>query len=112
MRIHDYDMEFSEVKNATWITASFKDFDGDAEKWREAYFSLLAWKNTWGVPYKMDINADHNHEAFLMMVIPEQNREKVLDMLEDLGYRKVNWTGTSLVCVSNFDPMVDWVFED
>ena len=112
MRIYDYDMEFSEVKNATAIMAKFGDFDGDAAKWRTAYFDLLAWKNTWCIPYRMDICSTHEHEAYLKMVIPEENTEKVLEMLDGLGYKNVSCTNTTLVQISNYDAEVDWVFED
>ena len=107
-----YDIEFGEVEKATWITAGYKDFDGDAENWRRAYFDLLAWKNTWGVPYRMDINSNEDHEAFLFMIVPEKRKEKTLEMLEDLGYRKVNATETTVVRFTNFEEKVDWMIED
>lgn len=81
----------SELINAVTMNSYFGDFDGDVRKWQEAYFRMLEWKNTWGIPLKMDILSTGDHEAYLHMVI--EKKGKLVDMARDLlkgyGYRKV-----------------------
>lgn len=107
----DYDIEIGEVKEASWITAGYRDFDGDAVKWREAYFKLLSWKNTWSIPYRMDINSSSDNEPFLFMIVPRNRAEAVLDMLKDYGYGNISCTDTKVLEVEGFDERFEWIFE-
>lgn len=79
-----------EVLNTVIFTSLYQDFNSDGNwHWQEAYFRLLSWKNTWGVPIYMDINTASNHEAYLCLVVKEKDAEFVKDMLEDLGYGNI-----------------------
>ena len=81
MKTYELDRE-----QAVCYTANYKDFDGDVEKWREAYFHLLGWKNTWEIPFEMNICSHRDHTPYLFLVIPKRNEEATDSMLEDLGY--------------------------
>lgn len=95
------------MKKAIWITAYYKDYVG--KNWQDAYFQLLAWKNTWGIPYNMDINSTSKHEAYLSMIIPEHYEEQVLEMISDLGYRNIREeVGTVGFVPVEYDENVDW----
>lgn len=97
-------IEYHQKKvKAVHISASYKDFDGEADRWREAYFNLLSWKNTWSIPYSMDIYSRRDHTAFLSMVIPRKRKEDVLEYLDDLGYREVKSTDIDLALIEVYD---------
>ena len=88
----------SELINAVTFNAYFKDYDGDVKAWQAAYFKLLAWKNTWGIPLAMDILSTGDHEAYLHLVIEKKGKlvDMARDLLKDYGYRKVYEFDTSI----------------
>ena len=94
----------SEKVECAHITSPYSEFHGDCDKWQKAYFELLAWKNTWGFPYKMDICSYYDGEAYLTMVVKRDRVDAVREWLEDLGY------GCIAVCdcvVEEFDVEYD-----
>lgn len=116
---------YYETKKAVLITSHYEDFKcpmneeiiEKAEQWRRAYFELLSWKNTWGIPYRMDIGSNHDHEPYLVMVIPQERRDAVVDWLKSLGYggeMKPFLMDIGIVespWDDNFDDVYEWYFE-
>lgn len=105
-------IEGSEKVECAHISSPFSEFHGDVEKWQKAYFELLAWKNTWGFPYMMDICSYHDGEAYLTMVVKRDRADKVRDWLEDLGYGCIEVSD----CIveefeAEYDESVDFRFE-
>ena len=86
-----------EVKRATTITSNYDDFncpfgeDGmdKSEQWRRAYFELLSWRNTWAIPYRLDIFSRSDHTPFLDIVVPTEHADKLIEALEELGYGNI-----------------------
>jgi hypothetical protein len=80
-------IEKTEIIKATSFIAYAKDF-AETENWQDAYFQLLAWKNTWYIPIVMDIRSSQKNGAYLYLVVP--NKGNIVDhteqMLENLGY--------------------------
>lgn len=98
------DIEYSDKKvKVVAITAYYKDFDGEVEKWRESYFHLLSWKNTWCIPYEMDIYSTSKHEPYLSIIIPSKQKERVLELLNDLGYREVKTCEVDMALIDAYD---------
>lgn len=105
-------IEGSEKVKCAHIVSYFKEFNGDVGKWQKAYFELLAWKNTWGFPYMMDICSTRHGDAYLVMIIKQDRVDAVREWLEELGY------GCLIVsdCVveefeAEYDENVDFRFE-
>ena len=103
-------IEESGIIDAVYITADYNDFDKENHSWQESYFTLLSWKNTWGIPLAMDIRSTRS-SVYLMLAIP-YNRdaellEHTLDMLEDGGYRNVQYKEVKIMLISP-----DWLDED
>ena len=78
------DIDFVEDVKACTFRAFYDDFKG--ESWQGAYFSLLTWKNTWGMAYELDILARKNHKPFVKLTVGRDIKDKVADMLTGLGY--------------------------
>lgn len=81
------------IDNVEEIKASafrmfYEDFKGN--DWREAYFHLLSWKNTWGMAYELDMLARKNHKPFVKLVVNRDIKNKVAEMLIDLGYSNIS----------------------
>ena len=104
-------LEIWEMKKTVSLIAHLKDFDGDTEKWRQAYFMLLSWKNTWNIIYQMDLLESRNDGVYVWIILHEaDNAERTINFMKDLGYKEIksNW-----VTVGEYElPMsLDYVFE-
>ena len=78
--------ETEDVK-AVAITYRYGDWNGSCEAWREAYFQMLSWKNTWYIPFEMDIHSNSKHEAFLYVLVPEKKAEQTREFMDAQGYK-------------------------
>lgn len=87
------------------ITAYLKDFDGDSEKWREAYFQMLSWKNTFDVVYQMDILESRKNGVYVWLVLQTaDNSIRTITMMNDLGYQNIH---TAQVTVGEYELDID-----
>ncbi len=81
-------IDYVEEISATVLRTRYKDFTG--EDWQSAYFKLLTWRNVWGMAYELDLLADNEHSAYVKLIVKQDIKKKVVDMLYDLGYGKVS----------------------
>ncbi len=82
-------IEYTEKRKAVRIRAFYGDFAGDVRQWQEAYFQLIAWKNTWSVPYSLDCCSNHCHEPYVLMTVDADCADRVIETMSDLGYHKI-----------------------
>ena len=106
-----YQIEYDKPIDCVEFRANFKDFDGSTEEWRKAYFDLLSWKNTWGLPYIMDIRSTRDHDAYLFIVTKKGQKERTLDYLDYLGYRNVLCEDTKVLEVEYWGEDFDWIIQ-
>lgn len=93
-----------EIIETTSFGSYYKSFNEKENwTWQQAYFRLLSWKNTWGIPLIMDICSTVEHEPYLYLVVPRDKTEHVRDYLEGLGYGEIIETETNTLKIS-----VDW----
>ena len=90
---------------STSFTCGYYDFDlkkdgKDVTRWQQAYFELLSWKNTWGIPLILDMRSTSQHEAFIELVVPREDKDTVREYLQSLGY----------INLSEYDTMTLQVF--
>ena len=89
---------------AELIICSLKDFSGDVSAWRESYFKLLSWKNTFDRVYSLDILAGNNHEPFVQLLLRDVKQvESTVSYLEDLGYGGISCRRVQVAVVSPLD---------
>lgn len=94
-------IESTRTFNAVRITSHSNDFAKDQD-WKEAYFGLLTWKNTWYIPYKMDIESNRSG-AYLSMIVRDEGItvENTLEMLTNMGYGNIK---TDKITVMEIEP--------
>jgi len=100
--------DYSKVVNCYIFTAKYSDFvNKDCTAWQKSYFELLSWKNTWNLAYDLDILSNKSDGAFLRLVTKatESMKERMLQSLEELGYRNVS---VDEVKARIFDPYDIW----
>ena len=94
------------------VVSHFKDFDGDATKWQQAYFQMVSWKNTWGLVYDMDILESRQNGVFIRIVLHSaDNAERLVDYMEAYGYRDIK-THPVTVGICEGPDGVDYIFEE
>lgn len=87
------------------ITAYLNDFIGDSEKWREAYFRMLSWKNTFDVVYQMDILESRKNGVYVWLVLHTADKaDRTIEMMNDLGYQNIK---TAWVTVGEYELDID-----
>lgn len=73
-----------EVEEAVEVRVNFNDAEMEARKWQIAYFKLLAYKNTWGHCYKLDMVALHDNSACIELVVYASEKEQYIALMKDL----------------------------
>ena len=77
-------------ETVTRLVAMYKDFHPEADPqvrlnwWRETYFDLLSWKNTWGLNYELDLGSCREG-AYISITLPESYGDHIKDYMEGLG---------------------------
>lgn len=108
-------INFTEKVKGKVFIAHLGDFESRGEdrirEWQNAYFELLAWKNTWDIPYEMDIYSTHEHMPYVRIIIPVVNPDTpdhLKEMMEGLGYKNIEITDINIELVyPDFDEKVD-----
>ena len=88
------------------IYYTYADWSGSCREWQEAYFQMLSWKNTWGIPVKMDVYADGNHEAYFYVLVPADRADQTREYMDELGYefdKQRHWEATAREILIDYD---------
>lgn len=78
-----------EIIKTTTFASYFKDFDGSTRDWQEAYFRLLAYKNTFNKFIELDIKSRGDHQAYLYLIVNYEDSTNIKELLKDMGYRNI-----------------------
>lgn len=108
-------IEYTEKVKAKAFVSYYKDFDSNYS-WQESYFKLLSWKNTWSIPYRMDIEESRKNGVFVFILIPVNNPdtpEYLKEFMESWGYRNIKITDYTVELVTpKYNEKVDeYIFE-
>lgn len=71
-----------------YVTSSFEDWKGTVDEWRQAFFTLLSYKNSYNGFLELTINSTYEHVPFLHMVIDTKalKLSAVEELLKEYGY--------------------------
>lgn len=80
--------ECFDTRNVVIAQFNYKKWNGDAESWRQSFFQLLSWKNTWSGVLELTVNSTYEHIPYLYIVVDEHNisKEQLKNVLESFGY--------------------------
>jgi len=106
-------IDYAEKAKAVSLVAHGRDFDGDEQKWRDAYFHLLQWKMTWSLCYELDMNWSRKNGTFVRVVVKPDIAERLKEDMEEYGYRNISVDNITIELVSpRFDETVDEYYFD
>ena len=76
------------VKDAIRVNASFKDFDGELDKWKDSFYQVWRLQLTWGFAYRIDL-CETKNGVYLNMLVKKAYKDNVLETLDGFGYKKI-----------------------
>ncbi len=88
-----YDIKVEAVQ----ITATLKDFNGDVDEWKIAFYNLWRWQMTIDYAYRIAVRESSRQGVYVELIVKYDQREPVLNIMEDLGYKNIKtepeWIG-------------------
>ena len=82
--------ESIEVEEAVRITSPFESFDGDLEKWKDAFYQVWRFQLTWSFAYEIALKETRSAGVYLSMLVKPKYKSGILEVLDDLGYRDIH----------------------
>lgn len=102
-------------RKAIRMVTYLKDFKGgDVNTWRNSFYEVWRYQMTWGFAYRIELQESRANGVYLLIDSRLGYKQNVLDMLDDLGYGRVD---THDVTAGVFDELeldidIDFVTED
>lgn len=110
-----------EVKTTLWIEdgairleADCNDFEGDVEKWKDAFYQIWRYQMTWDFAYSIKVAERRETGVYLSMLIKKAYAKQVKELLKDLGYMKISISPEHVGIVQTYDiniPEAEDMFE-
>lgn len=72
------------TEKAYRFTATFERFDGDVEKWKQAFYEVWRHQLTYSFAYEIELR-ENRSGVFLSMLVKEDYKDKA-EGLAELGY--------------------------
>ena len=101
---------YLEKEEGTVIRMYFSDWKGATQEWRNTYFDILTWKNTWCIPFSLDILSTHENEAYIKMVVKREDAKKTIEWLEAIGYENIKTEDVVVGVFDYYDESIDEQF--
>ena len=93
---------FDETEKAIRVTASYEKFDGDLAKWKESFYTIWRYQLTWSFAYEVNLN-ESRRGVFVDLLIKPAYRKNVEDMMDDLGYKEVQYDDERVGVIYRYD---------
>ena len=81
---------YDEKTSVIRMRATFEDFDGGLEKWKESFYMVWRWQLTWNFAYSLKLNETRANGVLVDMLVKPAYRQNVLDMMKELGYQNIS----------------------
>ena len=82
-------------KEARHVVAHLKDFEGDSQDWRNAFYELWRYQMTWSFAHKIIVSESRKNGVFVSLTI-RGYEDVLLSTMEGLGYRNVKVTDETI----------------
>ena len=106
---------FDEIEKAVRVTANYGNFDGDIAKWKESFYMIWRYQLTWSFAYEITLN-ESRRGVFVDLLIKPAFKNDVAGMMEDLGYKEVQFSDERVGVIYRYDndipSDIDYIFAD
>lgn len=86
-------------KEARYVVAHYKDFEGDLQDWRNAFYELWRYQMTWSFAHEIIVSESRKNGVFVKLTI-RGYEDVLLNTMESLGYRSVK-VGDTIIGVTD-----------
>lgn len=84
------------------VEASFKDFDGDVEKWKNAFYEI--WRYQMGYSFAYEITLiDRKSGVWLSLLARKSFKKNIVETMQELGYRNIQTEEESVGIIQLWD---------
>ena len=101
-----------EKRKAIRMVAYLNDFSADVNKWRNSFYELWRYQMTWNFAYRIAVEESRKKGVYLLLDVRMGNKDRVHELLDDLGYRKIEVTGVTAGVFDDLEMDVDLVVAD
>lgn len=74
------------ARDAVFVTAYLKDFDGDVQKWKNAVYELFRYDMTCSFAYKIDVNENRSNGVFVSITAKPAYEIWLMETMPILGF--------------------------
>lgn len=100
-------------RKAIRMVAYMNDYQGgDLNKWRNSFYEIWRHQMTWNFAYRIELQESRKNGVYVCLDVRLGYKQSALEMLEDLGYRKVNVFEETAGVFDDLDLDVDLVAAD
>ena len=92
-----------ERDKAIIVEATYADFDGGLDEWRQSFYNIWRYQMTWDYAYRIVVAERRSSGVYVRLLIKPVFKSDVLDMMDDLGYRNVTTEDTRVEFISSYD---------
>jgi len=91
-----------EVRTTLWVQdgqprveASFEDFDGDVEKWKNAFYEIWRYQLTYNFAYEISLierrckDNQNKWTVWVSLLVREGFKKNIVETMEELGYGNI-----------------------
>lgn len=79
---------FVSSEKAYRIEATFEDFDGDLNGWKDSFYQMWRWQMTYDYAYSMKVD-DRRSGVYFCAVVKPAYKDQVVEAMEAYGYREI-----------------------
>ena len=101
-----------EKRKAIRMVAYLNDFDADLNRWRKSFYEVWRYQLTWNFAYRIKLDESRKTGVFILIDVRLGYKQNALEMLENLGYRKIEVTEVTAVVFDDLEMDVDLVVAD
>lgn len=98
---------YIEKEKAIEITASYRDFEGDIERWRDSFYTLWRYQMTWDYAYKIIVSESNSKGVFVQLLVNPAYKDSLIDTMDGLGYRNIITNDTYIGLFNPFDSSME-----
>lgn len=80
-------------KGALQAVAHLRDFDGDVQQWKNAFYELWRYQMTWSFAHEIIVQESRANGVFVRVTFNRTYEGVLTSTMENLGYRDIKIDG-------------------
>ena len=98
---------YDRKEKAIYVTSKLEDFDGDVQKWKDAFYELWRYQMTYSFAYKIEVKESggsyFERKVFVDLLVRENYKDNVIDLMKTLGYQNINISEETIGIIDGYE---------